>query len=130
MENVTDVEVLVIEPGQAHLPKSYLIVCLLNVSEAQDRAARAVMQRLRSSRYGRASADRPCNARPANSIAELLGQNAFIEAVAGIEQHQKIDFARLLHIDREHRACLDIVGNRVHGAFFRFQNVDVDLGLI
>src|SRR5581483_4314341 len=61
------------------------------------------------------------------SVAELLGEDALIQAVAGIEHHEEVDLARLLDLDAHHEARLGVVGDRTHGALVGLQNVEADL---
>ena len=62
------------------------------------------------------------------SIAELLRQDALLQAVPRIEQHEQIDPARLLHLHAPHRPRLEMVGHRAHRTLVRLQHIEADLG--
>ena len=62
------------------------------------------------------------------SIPELLGQDALVQAVAGIEHHEQVHLVGLFHLHARHRAGLVVVGDRADGAFFGLQNFEHDLG--
>src|SRR6266566_3635124 len=58
------------------------------------------------------------------SIAELLAQNALVEAVPRIEQHLHGDAVIHLDVDRADRAHLVVVGDRGDRTLLRLEHVD------
>ena len=61
---------------------------------------------------------------------ELFGDDAFVEGVAGIEEHEEVDVARLLDFDADDVARFDVIGDRAHGALLVFAHGDGDAGVI
>src|SRR6476620_7787662 len=64
------------------------------------------------------------------SVAELLAQDAFVEAVAGIVQQPQIDAAIHRHPHARHIAKFRVVGHRADRPFLGFQNLDFDARII
>ena len=64
------------------------------------------------------------------SKSELLAQNAFVEAVAGIEQQIDRNVMVHLDIDAAHRTHLIGIGDRGHRPFVGILRLDGDLGLV
>src|SRR5215510_8947984 len=51
-----------------------------------------------------------------SSIPELLGENALVQAVTGVEHHEEVDPAGLFHLHPRHGACFGVVGHCAHRA--------------
>src|SRR6478609_7572313 len=64
------------------------------------------------------------------SVSELLAQDAFVEAVAGIVQQHQVDAAIHRHPHARHVTKLRVIGHRAHGTFLGFQNLDFDARII
>src|SRR6516165_6509797 len=50
----------------------------------------------------------------ARSIPELLGEDALVQAVTGVEHHEEVDPARLFHLHPRHGSRFGVVGHCAH----------------
>src|SRR5216684_6242918 len=57
-------------------------------------------------------------------VPELLAQNAFFEAVAGVEQHPHRDRLVGQHLDPANVAHFVVIGHRRHGALVALEHFD------
>src|SRR5580700_11918770 len=67
---------------------------------------------------------------PGDLVSELLAQDPLVEAMAGIEQHVHRDAVVETNVDGADRPYLVVVGDRGNRTFFRFQNLDRDVGAV
>ena len=63
-------------------------------------------------------------------MPELLAQDALVEAVAGVVQHDEVDAAVHRDVDALDAAELGVVGDRARRAQQRLDDVDLDLGVV
>ena len=63
-------------------------------------------------------------------MPELFAQDAFIEAAAGVVQHDEIDTAVHADVHALQATKLGVVGNRARRAQHGFEHFDFDLGSV
>ena len=61
---------------------------------------------------------------------ELLAQDAFVQGVAGVEQHVHGDAAFQPRLHRAHETHLVVIGDGGDRALFGFEHLDGDLGAV